>query len=307
MAEAGPGPVGRGEDDGERVDAGATANGVAVNGVAVEVETEGPGPNAAAAAVAPDSSTAAASDNKGGEGEPQTEAADAAELLVHIQGIKFLHPEFGVGRIHAHVTSLGGDFAKVSAKRVRRVMKKHGLLQSQLDADCAKAGVLHLRTVGDSSKPHHAAPAPVLVGESCWKPVELAVPADRSGKRPHQATISSIAKAPAPTPVPAPAAGTTGSEAAPLGELFKVQIASGDGGGAPMLVYNETRGKMTYVHADDNPGYGAIRSLVELSGQMGTNGATGGLKAFLWGRHTRQTGRNFVLLNTEELAPTQPW
>jgi hypothetical protein len=232
------------------------------------------------------------------EGDGGGNGVDVEEMMVHIKGLMFNSPGIGVGRITKELNKLGGAYAKLHDKRVRKHMKKEGLLQSQLEEDNKAAGVIRMLQVGVTDAPHKtAAPPPAAAAPRDGVVlVELKVPADRSGSRPAQMTIahsrlpdSLVAEAPRPE----------------LGTIYKIQIALG-GAHIPMLCYNQGRSQSTYIHADA-PGYAEIRERIVREGVPGAAQAQGGLKAYFYGRQTRETGRGFVWINTSQLAPTQPW
>jgi len=226
------------------------------------------------------------------------------ELLVHIKGIKFQNPDFGAGRITKQVQKLGGAFAKVNEKRVKRLMKKNGLTQAQLDEDARAAGILRLHTVGDASKPHRPAAAPnvAAASQTDWALVELSVPFDRSGQKNHQAVIShsnvadSLSKLSAAKPE--------------LGTIYKIQATADDG--LPLLLYNQTKSQSTFIHPE-TPGYLDIQRQIRENGVTGAttaepaSGSQPGLKAYFYCKQTRETGRKFLLVHTKELAPHQAW
>ena len=97
-----------------------------------------------------------------------------------------------------------------------------------------------------------------------------------------------------------------GQSSGAKGEILKIQVAQDAPEGSPMLMYNEDKSKKTFIHPNCT-GYNDIQRLILEEGQKGKLAQNGGLKAFFWGRQHRKVGRKFVLVNTEELAPSQPW
>lgn len=233
-----------------------------------------------------------------GEVEVDGVDVDVEEMLVHIKGLMFNSPGIGVGRITKELNKLGGSYAKLHDKRVRKHMKKAGLLQSQLEEDNKAAGVIRMLQVGVADAPHKtAAPPPAAAARRAGAVlVELKVPADRSGSKPAQMTIALSNEA---------ASLSAATARAELGTVYKIQVALG-GEHLPMLMYNQAQSQSTYIHADA-PGFAEIRERVKREGVPGAAQAQGGLKAYFYGRQTRETGRGFVWINTGQLAPPQAW
>lgn len=233
-------------------------------------------------------------------GEVDGVNVDVEEMLVHIKGLMFNSPGIGVGRITKELHKLGGAYAKLHDKRVRKHMKKAGLLQSQLEEDNKAAGVIRMLQVGVADAPHKtAAPPPAAAAPRAGVVlVELKVPADRSGSKPAQMTIALSNEA-------ASLCAAAAAARAELGTVYKIQVALG-GAQLPMLMYNQAQSQSTYIHADA-PGFAEIRERVVREGVPGAAQAQGGLKAYFYGRQTRETGRGFVWINTGQLAPPQAW
>lgn len=234
---------------------------------------------------------------------------DTEELLVHIKGIKFQHPEFGFNKILKEIQKLGGPYSKLKDQKLRKVMKKNGLLQSQLEEDNKRAGVIQMYTVGDASRPHVHAKAPNTnstlsqggdLSNGRWIPVELDVPGDRSGKLEHQAIIK-MRQTVASTDDPSVSANVPGAT------ILKVQIAMPvTETPQPMLAYDKDRRKSTFIHPD-MPGYDEIRHAVSTSiAGKGEEHFTG-VKAYFFAKQNRQSGKKFILLNVREPAPWQSW
>jgi len=223
---------------------------------------------------------------------------DSEELLVHIKGIKFHNPGFGVGRITKELEKIYDE--KVSENRVRKLMKKNGLTETQLEADNKAAGVLHMFTVGDSDKPHSS-----LYNEPCvenedqveFVPIELNVPGNRSGSAKYQGTISHVKN------------NNASNSISDKGNVFKIQTTVGaiESDELPMLMYNQPRSQQTYIHSNAL-GYKTIKTLVLTNGLPGVTGTDGGLKAYFYGKLSREYGRNTIVINVMELAPLDtPW
>ncbi|GBG31543.1 Hypothetical Protein FCC1311_077672 [Hondaea fermentalgiana] len=236
---------------------------------------------------------------------------DMEELLVHIKGLKFQHPEYGTARIHREIQALGGVYEKLNQQKLRKIMKKHGLLSSQLEEDNRKAGVIQMYTVGDASKPHvHAKLPPEAQAQNenqgtepeggRWLPVELGVPGDRSGTKMHQAVIKmrrDVAKRDDPS----------ATAAVPGAMICKVQVAIGAPEDSPMLLYDKDRRKQTFLHPD-MPGFAEVRAQVlKCTAEQGPEVGAKGPKAFFYAKQTRQTGKQFLLINVQEPAPWQTW
>ena len=71
-----------------------------------------------------------------------------------------------------------------------------------------------------------------------------------------------------------------------------------------MLLYNQGRTKKTFIHCDA-PGYAEIGDAVLAHGMLGEQGASGGRKAFFYGKFDRK--KEVVLLRVSEPAEPQPW
>ena len=222
-----------------------------------------------------------------------SEEEDLEALLVHIKGIKFQNPEFGTKRIHKEIQQLGGKFENLAYRKFYKIMKKNGLLRSQLEEDNQKAGVLRLFTVG---KDGDQLPTPVPdVEEQEWVPIELDVPCLSDAR--HQATISHTLD----SQVQKLASSTDNK-----GEIFKIQSAGGVTDPTPMLMYNQTKRKKTYIQPN-RPGHSEIRKMIAENGRQGVDAAGGGSKQYFWGKQTKKIGKKFVLINIKELAPWQEW
>ena len=157
----------------------------------------------------------------------------------------------------------------------------------------------------------------------------LDVPADRSGNKPHQALISFQKQPQQPTAAGAKqkkqssgsSTKTTKKDELPTEEIVKIQKAAplhaGDTTSHPMLCYNQSKTRKTFLHPDSDPeGYQKIAALIDQSGNQGALAHMGGTKAYFYARITPVTNKkgkggpspsSIVSINTIELAPPQAW
>lgn len=159
--------------------------------------------------------------------------------------------------------------------------------------------------------------------------VFLDVPADRSGNKPHQALISfqkkqqttpsssslSTGKSSKGNKKGEPATTTTTIE-----EIVKIQRAApmhaNDTTCHPMLAYNQSKTRKTFVHPDSDPeGYQTIVSLIGRAGKQGALAHLGGTKAYFYalvtplkkGSSSSSSLSVIWSIQTTELAPPQAW
>ena len=201
-------------------------------------------------------------------------------------------------------------------------------------------GVLKIYTVGDGSvktlaenyAKHYAQAAVEETNKdadeiSKYTSFFVDVPADLSGKRPHQALINfnenkkggkGKGKQRNNSNKAAAAKGKVDDDGR---EIFKIQLAALPPGMedafVPMLLYNSDRSAKTFLHppsfdddnTDDDGGYQNIKDQITNSGTSGALGATGGQKAYFYGFVTEtKTGPNVVSIDIQSgLAPNQTW
>lgn len=147
--------------------------------------------------------------------------------------------------------------------------------------------------------------------------VFLNVPADRSGRRPHQALINfsenkKSSKKKGDSSKKSNAASTTGNDTI----ICKIQVAaSPDGKKYPMLLYNQDRTLKTFVHPPDDEmdtddGYDRIFHMITTQGVGGALGASGGTKAYFNAKLTPRTGgmeEGILSIDTRQVADVQSW
>ncbi|KAF0698185.1 Aste57867_11170 [Aphanomyces stellatus] len=220
------------------------------------------------------------------------EEVSAEELTALVQAIKFAHPEFTLKQVHNQVLTHGGKFESVPVTRIKKYLKKLGLM-GNMNAAAAddKSEPVSLMTVGGDSKSAIPAGASPLYDSSHYVPVPLDVPAMQVSAHPHQAVIRM-------TPETA-----TGLSEGSLGEIYKIQKAMSDGSDEqfPMLMYNKDRSRKTFLHPTTQPAYTKIAHWID---QQGQGGVGGGTKAYFYGR---VQGGATVFVNTHTLAESQPW
>jgi len=160
--------------------------------------------------------------------------------------------------------------------------------------------------------------------------VFLDVPADRSGNKPHQALISFQKQQSTSQSKSSNAKKSTTSNNSnrnnnnnsnkknldePTEEIVKIQRAApthkDDTSQHPMLCYNATKTRKTFLHPDSDPeGYKKIEHLIVQAGSQGALANLGGTKAYFYARITPVTkgkGPSILSINTVELAPPQAW
>jgi len=139
----------------------------------------------------------------------------------------------------------------------------------------------------------------------------LDVPADRSGKKPHQALINFNGNNHNGSDILRELHNLNGG--GDVREIVKIQVAAPLPGvdiKTPMLLYNADRSAMTFIHPDDDDetGYNRISDLIKKKGVRGAVRA-GGMKSFFFARITRrQEGEGVISIDvTSGLAPMQGW
>ncbi|OQR83547.1 hypothetical protein ACHHYP_14584 [Achlya hypogyna] len=207
----------------------------------------------------------------------------AEELTALVQAIKFAHPEFSLKQVHTEVVGHGGVYATVPLARVKKYLKKLGLMGNLSAPDEPVA----LMTVGGESK---STKAPVTSSatspdDDAWMPMELDVAMMQMTAHPHQAVIRMNKS-------------TRGAASGALGEIYKIQKAMGDEQN-PMLVYNKDRSRKTFLHPS-TPAYGPISAAID---GVGKSGVGGGTKAYFYGRVQGST----LFVHTKTLADFQEW
>ena len=144
----------------------------------------------------------------------------------------------------------------------------------------------------------------------------LDVPADRSGKKPHQALINfndntqkSLGKKKKNKKHGTPTKTTEGEDKR---EIVKIQYAApipGHDEKLPMLLYNADRLMKTFIHPGDDDGYDRIKDIIMSDGTKGAL-AGGGSKAYFYGRVTRRKRHEQDIISIDVssgLAPQQTW
>lgn len=156
--------------------------------------------------------------------------------------------------------------------------------------------------------------------------VFLDVPMDKSGSKPHQALINFQ------TPKPKAAAAASSSSGKKKGnrkkaaaapaptydeqgrEIVKIQRALPDPSPAdedtpkyPMVLYNESRTHMTFIHPDED--YDRILEWILKAGETGALGNAGGLKAYFYAKltSTPNNGPDILSIDVTQLAPVPDW
>jgi len=144
----------------------------------------------------------------------------------------------------------------------------------------------------------------------------LDVPADRSGKKPHQALINfndntqkSSGKKKKNKKHGTPTKTVEGENKR---EIVKIQYAApipGHDEKLPMLLYNADRSMKTFIHPGDEDGYDHIKDIIMTDGSKGAL-AGGGTKAYFYGRVTRRKRHEQDIISIDVssgLAPQQTW
>ncbi|KDO35117.1 hypothetical protein SPRG_01184 [Saprolegnia parasitica CBS 223.65] len=211
------------------------------------------------------------------------DVVSAEELTALVQAIKFAHPAFSLKQVHATVLTHGGLFANVPLARVKKYLKKLGLMGN---LEAGNDEPVSLMTVGGESKSTPAPATAAAPDSDDWMPMALDEPVMFMGSHPHQATIRMNHS-------------TAGAAHGALGELYKIQKAMGSSD-HPMLVYNKDRSRKTFLH----PTTPAYRPVVAAIDRVGAGGVgVGGTKAYFYGRVQGTT----LFINTKTLAPAQSW
>ncbi|CAK4080635.1 unnamed protein product [Aphanomyces euteiches] len=220
-----------------------------------------------------------------------SEEVSGEELTALVQAIKFAHPGFTLKQVHSQVLTHGGKFATVPLARVKKYLKKLGLMGNLAVEAEADSKPVSLMTVGGESKSSVStgASASSSLDESHWMAVPLDVPAMQLEAYPHQAVIRMTE---------ATAAGLAEGS---LGEIYKIQKAMSEGDEQyPMLMYNKDRSRKTFVQPT-SPAYAEISRWIDTQGASGIGGGT---KAYFYGR---VQGKDTVFVNVHTLADAQPW
>lgn len=233
--------------------------------------------------------------NGAGSTSGGAEKKEESELCALVRAILFANPQWGLKKVTKEVASKMRDLGRppVQPSEVKDAWKTLGLDNEE--------EVIKFWTVGNAAAGQAAADAEAEAGAAeagegeaasdKWFAVQLDVPADRSGDKPHQAVMShNTARG--------------GLKKGDRGEIYKIQVAVGAPAGSPMLLYNATRANRTFIHPDC-AGYEPIQAVVTAEGSRGALEAAGGLKAFLYGRPGGRKG--WILIDTSEPAPAQPW
>lgn len=199
-----------------------------------------------------------------------------------------------------------------------------------LITDGSKGGIVKFYTVGNGSiqtlaKNYTLEAAALAAAEIEQKDDEdkteyihcfLNVPADRSGKRPHQALINfndnrknKVSGKKKKANKKTKGTETGGDDGR---EIVKVQMAApipGHDEQFPFLLYNVDRSMRTFIHPDDDGGYDRIKKIMLSEGVSGAI-AGGGSKAYFYGRLTRRKSHEQDIISIDVssgLAPLQSW
>lgn len=277
------------------------------------------------------------------------------DLIDLVRAIKFAHPEMSMKKVHKEISGAMANaddsyafLKEVKLDEVKKVWKKalknankstqkssaEGATNTISGFQHPEDGVMKFYTVGDGSVKTLAenyskrqAEAAVAANQlekkeelSKYTHFFLDVPADMSGKRPHQALINfndnNKQKSSSNKKTTTPCAFGRNSDGR---EIFKIQSAQLPPGMEdmlpPMLLYNNGRSSMTFLHPpssdaseEDDGGYMKIKQMISESGTGGSLGNIGGQKAYFYGMITEtDDGPNVVSIDTSELAPSQTW
>ena len=266
------------------------------------------------------------------------------DLIDLVRAIKFAHPEMSMKKVHKEISGTMAKsedsyafLAEVKLDEVKKVWKKalkspssesSNANKSEPQLKVPKDGVMKFYTVGDGSVKTLAAnyskqqaeariAAKQLEMKEKYSHFFLDVPAERSGKRPHQALINFNDNYSKKQTVVCASCGT--AEVDQGRGIFKIQSAQLPPGMedmlTPMLLYDEARDAKTFLHPPskdtgekDDGGYMKIKQMIAESGTSGALGNQGGQKAYFYGIITEtDDGPNIVSIDTSELAPSQRW
>jgi len=240
--------------------------------------------------------------------ETQSEAQELPvttdDLIPLIKAITFAYPHYAGSpeKIHEEIVSVASKqeplLASISFKEVQTAYQV--LADRTRKEDEMKQKVIKMYTIGDTTGTKHAvavgseSPINLTASETParrWVRVQLDVPADTSGTKPHQALInfteqSSSADSGSDDGKPsALTACTSTSSPSSSDQAFIVKIQVAMGGiqtRAPMLLYNIDRTMKTFIHCTEEgaEGYYRIQEMIINHGTEGALGKAGGSKAY---------------------------
>eukprot|EP00573_Skeletonema_grethae_P002701 CAMPEP_0201690458 /NCGR_PEP_ID=MMETSP0578-20130828/3898_1 /ASSEMBLY_ACC=CAM_ASM_000663 /TAXON_ID=267565 /ORGANISM="Skeletonema grethea, Strain CCMP 1804" /LENGTH=289 /DNA_ID=CAMNT_0048175461 /DNA_START=96 /DNA_END=965 /DNA_ORIENTATION=+ len=266
------------------------------------------------------------------------------DLIDLVRAIKFAHPEMSMKKVHKEISGAMANadesyafLKEVKLDEVKKVWKKalKNANKSSTQKSSAEEpvitindfqhpddGVFKFYTVGDGSvktlaENYSKHKAEAIVAAKLKEELKkythffLDVPAELSGKSPHQALISFNDNN--------KALSSSVDRTSDGREIFKIQSAKLPPGMehmlTPMLLYNNGKKSSTFLHPpspdkldEDDGGYMKIKQMISESGTGGAYGDSGGQKAYFYGMITEtEDGPNVVSIDTSELAPSQRW
>ena len=266
------------------------------------------------------------------------------DLIDLVSAVKFSNPDASIRDVHREITeqmSKNESFeflTNVKLNDVKKVWKKANAKNN--NAPKNQHAVMKFYTVGNGNvqmlaQTYTAAAAKQAAEEVAkqdklrqeemkqYVHVFLNVPADRSGKRPHQALINFNENQQTAKKQPQQSSSSNKKKDRNNNntnnnnnteEIVKIQVAASLPGmeDTPMLLYNSNRTAKTFIHPckdDDDDAYGKIRTLVQQQGVGGALGQSGGTKGYFYSRITkRKNDQDIISINIAAgLAPTQSW
>lgn len=265
------------------------------------------------------------------------------DLIPLIKAIIFKYPEYHnkPEKIHEEIVSVASRMepilSTISLEAVETACMTMGRLQLEEagSQELHQPEVLKLFTVGNNvsiisqeKKKSDTAELAALAASLSkpmpstpivqWVNVQLDVPADKSGLKPHQAFINFNTNNGVRNQESVHSSSEkTKTAEEPISEaqgvfIVKIQVAMGGvEQKAPMLLYNYDRTIKTFIHFDEeNPDFfNILQYNIVNKGVEGALGKSGGLKGYFYAKieEASRVGAKYLSVNCTNMAPDQTW